>query len=207
MSFRSFRMLTFLIGMAIYNQAIAVEFGPGEAAARFNPPSSGSEPAQGHADFKVLVWYRRADPLATFKYQVYDLRKGEFTPAVDGLDQDRATRNTRRIPPSYATSTSASRKGRPTMLKVGAVIKRELTVAAALSGVILGSPINSGGRPFESLRNSGSEHQPANRLRLERPEFLEPKSNSFPSPHALPPASSVRWRCRAWRASCMSLFL
>ena len=82
MSFRSFRMLTFLIGVFICNPAIAAELGPGEAAARSDPPLSGSAPGYAHADFKVLVWYRRADPLATFKYQVYDLRKGEFTPAV-----------------------------------------------------------------------------------------------------------------------------
>ena len=29
------------------------------------------------------MWYRRADPLVTFNYQVYNLRKGEFTPAVE----------------------------------------------------------------------------------------------------------------------------
>ena len=34
-------------------------------------------------DFKVVVWYRRDRPLETFKYQIYDLRKGEYTPAVD----------------------------------------------------------------------------------------------------------------------------
>ena len=37
----------------------------------------------GSADFRVVVWYRRDQPLETFKYQAYDERRGEYTPAVD----------------------------------------------------------------------------------------------------------------------------
>ncbi|MGZ3415554.1 MAG: hypothetical protein ACXVAT_17180, partial [Isosphaeraceae bacterium] len=43
--------------------------------------------AAGHTDFKVVVWYRRDRPLDTFKYQVYDVRKGQYTPAVDAWIQ------------------------------------------------------------------------------------------------------------------------
>ena len=41
----------------------------------------------GHTDFRVVVWYRRDRPLETFKYQVYDVRKGQYTPAVDAWIQ------------------------------------------------------------------------------------------------------------------------
>ena len=59
--------------------------GPGEAAAR-----SGSRPAGGRADFKVVVWYRRNDSLGTFKYEIYDVRKGEYTAKVDEWVEGRA---------------------------------------------------------------------------------------------------------------------
>jgi hypothetical protein len=66
-------------------------FGPGEAAAR---SQSGHPIVQtvGNADFKVLIWFRRADPLATFKYQVYDVRKGEYTAAVETWVKDVQTK-------------------------------------------------------------------------------------------------------------------
>jgi hypothetical protein len=34
-------------------------------------------------EYKVAFWYRRSDPLNTFRHQVYDLRKGQYTGAVD----------------------------------------------------------------------------------------------------------------------------
>jgi hypothetical protein len=39
-----------------------------------------------------LIWFRRADPLATFKYQVYDVRKGEYTAAVETWVKDVQTK-------------------------------------------------------------------------------------------------------------------
>lgn len=185
MSSRNFQMVTFLIGMGICNQANAAEFGPGEAAARFNPPSSGSEPGHGHADFKVLVWYRRADPLATFKYQVYDLRKGEFTPAVAAWIKT--------VDAEYPTYTAFTREvylnaenGKTDALKVGSVLKRELTVAAALSGVILGSPINNRDRPFESLRSSNASiSRQTGSLPNDR-SFLNTSPAPFPVPMPYP---------------------
>ena len=34
-----------------------------------------------------MIWYRRDRPLETFKYQIYDVRKGQYTPAVDAWVQ------------------------------------------------------------------------------------------------------------------------
>lgn len=38
-------------------------------------------PAQGPPrtpDYKVAIWYKRSDPLGTFKHREYDLRKGQY---------------------------------------------------------------------------------------------------------------------------------
>ena len=59
----------------------AVASGP-QAAPPVQPAATSE-----HADFKVVIWYRRDRPLDTFKYQVYDLRKGQYTPAVDAWVQ------------------------------------------------------------------------------------------------------------------------
>src|SRR5262249_54571446 len=56
--------------------------GPGEAG---RGPRSAVEgrPDLAGIDYVVLIWYRRDDPLGTFQYQSYDVRTGEYTPAVD----------------------------------------------------------------------------------------------------------------------------
>jgi hypothetical protein len=43
------------------------------------PAVAGAQPA----DYKVAFWYRRADPLSSMRHQVYDLRQGQYTAAVD----------------------------------------------------------------------------------------------------------------------------
>ena len=71
-------------------------------------------------------------------------------------------------------------------LKVGSVLKRELTVAAALSGVILGSPINSSGRPFESLRSSSASiNRQTGSVSNDR-SFLNASPVPFPVPMPYP---------------------
>ncbi len=87
-------------------------------------------------DFKVLVWYRRDDPLGTFKCEVYDVRKGEYTTAVDAW-----VRNIETSYPAYLVVVRGvdlkRERGETEKLKVGSVIKRELIVAAGMSGVFL----------------------------------------------------------------------
>ncbi|KAJ3058103.1 hypothetical protein HK102_010691, partial [Quaeritorhiza haematococci] len=41
------------------------------------------EPAAPRADYKVVAWFDLARPIASFQYQVYDVRKGDYTPAVE----------------------------------------------------------------------------------------------------------------------------
>ncbi|MGA7501537.1 MAG: hypothetical protein WBX00_32810 [Isosphaeraceae bacterium] len=94
----------------------------------------------GLTDFKVVVWYRRAQPLDTFKYQVYDLRKGQYTPAVDVWIQLLRTKY-----PGYDVTIRevdlAREQGETESLKVGSVIKHELMAAAALEGIVIGDTV------------------------------------------------------------------
>ena len=177
--------LTLLLGLIACAPGAAAGIGPGEAAARSHPAVPDEGQRIVHADFKVVFWYRRADPLASFNYQVYDVRNGEYTPAVEVWMKN--------VQSKYTAYTAFTRdvdlsveKGQSDSLKVGSVIKRELTVAAALSGVILGSPINSRGRPFESLQNS-----PATGNRQTGPfstdrSFLNASPAPFPVPMPYP---------------------
>jgi hypothetical protein len=121
--------------------------GPGEAAGR---PRAVRRPP-GRADFVVLVWYRRDDPLGTFKYEVYDVRKGEYTAAVADWIREIRTKY-----PAYLVlerPVDLSRQaGATEALKVGSVIHRELLVAAAGSGVFLGEPLKIGPGPSPGPR-------------------------------------------------------
>jgi hypothetical protein len=126
-------MLTF-VSCSAYGEP----FGPGEAAQRSN--------ASHHADYKVLIWYRKTDSLGTFKYEIYDLRKGEYTAKVDDWMND-----VRAKYPAYYVAVRdvdlAHEKGKTELLKVGSVIDRELAAAAGLAGIALG-PGQTDSRPM-----------------------------------------------------------
>lgn len=167
-------LLVFLCSLR--TAAAAAEFGPGETAAR----------AHGvRADFKVLIWYRRADPLATFKYVVYDVRKGEYSPAAQAWLKD--------VQAKYPAYVVLSRdvdldreKGKTDLLKVGAVVQRELMVAAALSGVVIGGPGPIQRGPSFSFQNQTprSSRQPVG-VSNDR-SFLNPAPTPFPVPIPYP---------------------
>ena len=89
------------------------------------------------ADFKVLIWYHKSDALGTFKYQVYDVGKGEYTAKVDDWIKDIQTK----YPAYFVVLRNVDlkrEKGTTEMLKVGTVIQRELIVAASLAGIAWG---------------------------------------------------------------------
>src|SRR5262245_48343103 len=124
-----------LLVLEILGMLGAVKLGPGEAAGR-SRGSQDVQPRTSRADFIVLTWYRRDDALATFQYQVYDVRKGEYTAAVDAWIKDVRTKY-----PGYLvlvrTVDLRNEAGETEALKVGSVVHRELMVAAARSGVVL----------------------------------------------------------------------
>lgn len=113
-------------------------------------PIRGQEPASAtapespadapHADYKVVAWFDRARPIESFQYQVYDVRKGDYTPAVDAWVALMAAKY-----PGYEVAVRdvdlAREKGPTEIRKVGAVVHRELLAAAAAEGVFLdGAP-------------------------------------------------------------------
>src|SRR5271157_5569260 len=116
--------------------ACSTAVAPGPQA---NPPGR-TAATPGHTDFMVVLWYRRDRPLDTFKYQVCDLRKGQYTPAVDAWLQLLRTKY-----PAYDVTIRevdlAREQGETESLKVGSVIKRELLAAAALDGVVIGDTV------------------------------------------------------------------
>ena len=82
-----------------------------------------SLPASG-GEIRILFWFDRARPLDTFKFQAYDLRKQEFTPAVEGWIK--ATRDTSPGYDAYTRDVDLAReRGETENLKIGSVITRE----------------------------------------------------------------------------------
>ncbi len=118
-----------------------LDAGPG-AAGRGRRPIPSARSMLAHADYVVVVWYRLDDPLGTFRYQSYNVQKREYTPAVDAwldfLHQRFPHYEARALPVVLDLEKGATEK-----IKVGSVIRRELLLAAARSGIILGGPIST----------------------------------------------------------------
>jgi hypothetical protein len=127
---------TALIFLALLPASTATA-GPGQAAAHSLLGTAAARFLKA-GDFKVLVWYRKDDSLRTFKYEIYDLRKGEYTPGVDEW-----IKNVRaKFPAYYVKVRDVDLKremGESERFKVGSVVKRELFAAAALAGIVIGS--------------------------------------------------------------------
>jgi hypothetical protein len=150
-------------------------------------------PSSPRADYKVVIWYHQDRPLDTFKYQVYDVRKGEYTPAVDAWIELMRSKH-----PAYLVAVRdvdlSRQKGETESLKVGSVLMRELTAAASLEGIIVGGPIGGGlSRPFSprpgfstppiagqpSLPGIG----PTRSVDLSPPPYTYPVPMPYPRPH------------------------
>jgi len=142
-------------------------------------------------DFKVLVWYRRNDPLGTFKYEVYDVRKGEYTAVVDAW-----VRNIETSYPAYLVVVRGvdlkREQGETERLKVGSVIKRELMVAAGMSGVFPDGGASVGPGPGLGVSRApgpaasmGSLNRPLGSAGLDR-SYLNPMPTPFPVPIPYP---------------------
>jgi hypothetical protein len=75
-------LLSLAAGIASAQQAAAR---PSAKSQRRERPKSGAkpQPKSSRPDYKMVFWYRWDDPLGTYRHQAYDLRKGQYTPAVD----------------------------------------------------------------------------------------------------------------------------
>jgi hypothetical protein len=167
-------------------------FGPGEAARHSVSRGTGQRVAQ-NADFKVLVWYRRSDPLGTFQDQIYDLRKGEYTSKVDEWINDVKTKH----PGYYVVVRDVDlkrEKGETEMLKVGSVIYRELIGAAGAAGITIDSGSRARAGAVFGLRagsqDPGSKPAPGLNRSPGVPgrdrSYLTPGSSMFPIPVPIP---------------------
>lgn len=101
-------------------------------------------------DYKVVFWYRRDRPIETFQYQVYDVRKGEYTRAVDDW-ADMMRKRYRSYEVAVREVDLDREQGPNETRKVGAVIHRELLAAAAEVGVFIG--------PLEATASSGRTYR------------------------------------------------
>ncbi len=147
--------------------------------------------AAGLPDFRVVLWYRRDRPLAPFIYPFYDLRKGQYTPAVNAWVHLMRTKYT-----AYQVVLRdvnlEDEKGETEILKVGAVVKRELMAAAALEGVVIGYGVPGFHLPTITPTNSLSVpariNQPAAPgATVDRSSYLNPPGGtSFPFPMPYP---------------------
>jgi hypothetical protein len=171
---------------ALYRSVPARAQAPSRHAGSFaNPPS--------RIDYKVITWFRRDQPLATFKYQFYDVRNGEYTPAVDTWLELMRTKH-----PAYVVTVRhvdiTREKGQTEMLKVGSVIKRELAAVAGLEGVFVGDGTAAGISRLPAFTPSlGSSTAPKGLFRpgpmgprIDRSLYANPPSSGFPFPVPYP---------------------
>ncbi len=163
----------------------------GKKAAAGTQSSGVAKRSAERPDFKVLVWYRRDDPLGTFKCEVYDVRKGEYTTAVDAW-----VRNIETSYPAYLVVVRGvdlkRERGETEKLKVGSVIKRELIVAAGMSGVFLDGGASLSPRPSLGASRApgpaasvGSLNRPLGAAGIDR-SYLNPLPTPFPVPVPYP---------------------
>jgi hypothetical protein len=133
----------------------------------------------------VLVWYARAHPLDSFQYQVYDVRKGEYTPAVDTWIA--------LVRKEYLAFVLITRdvdlryeRGDTEALKVGSVVTRDLLAAAAIAGVVTNAGRSIG--PGPRARESGlrTPLMPGRGPAGARGIDLNPSRMPFPVPYPYP---------------------
>ncbi len=164
-------------------------FSPDAPGRQASPPGQPTE-AANQTDFKVVVWYSRDRPLETFKYQIYDVRKGEYTPAVDAWLQLMRTNYTSHYV-ALCEVNQADEKGNTEMLKVGAVVKRELVAAAAMEGVVVGYGLPGYKLPTIATTTTipapARISQPATRGPIpDRTSYSNPPGARFPFPVPYP---------------------
>ncbi len=129
------RGLSRTIALSVFSLGLAVS--PCALAGQGAEPVEEKPASPPRVDYKVVVWFRRAQPIDTFQYQVYNLRKKEYTPAVDDWVAMMKKKH-----PGYEVAVRdvdvARETGPNDTRKIGAVVHRELLAAAAVEGVFLG---------------------------------------------------------------------
>lgn len=136
------------------------------------------------ADVRIVFWYDRSRPLDTFRYQVYDLGRGQYTPAVDDwlglLHRDYPAYA------AYARDFDLSRGPEDTRAhRTGAAIVREFLAVGLEHGYDFSGVPPGAGAPPIALRALHA----LPRLRLAPAPNLQPPSFGqapFPIPYPRP---------------------
>jgi hypothetical protein len=124
-----------------------------EAAAQ-DRAAKDAKPAP-HVDLKILFWYDKNHPLESFKHQVYDVRKGEYTPRVDAWPAMVTKQRPQYV--AYVREIDFSRfRGASDNLKTGDAIIAEFLLVAFENDVDLTGPPRSyfGARRAEQGKRS-----------------------------------------------------
>jgi hypothetical protein len=172
------RAVVVMILSAAIADADAAEAGPGEAAGGRKSAGAKATTLAG-ADHVVLIWYRRDQPLETFQYQTYDVRKGEYTPAVDDWIALMQAKHPRYLVLVRKVDLARER-GETDKLRIGSVIHRELLIAAAEAGVFLDAPIQLGPGPFAGQNQASSVNRMPAGPRTDRSFLNSPSTPSIP---------------------------
>ena len=170
-----------LAGIAIIATPRPAAAGPGDAG-RGSRTNSTVGPIPAGAEYMVLVWYRGDDALGTFEHQTYDVRKGEYSETVTDWIRMMRAKYPRYVVRVLPVDLDRER-GATEMLKVGSVIRSELLLAAAQSGVVLGAPMRIGPGPYATQR---SLSRPSIRPGAGGSSHLNPPGASMPFPIPYP---------------------
>jgi hypothetical protein len=106
---------------------------PAAPTSRSRASKTETSGSTGSPDYKILVWFDTRRPLDTFQSQPYDLRRSQYTQAVDDWLKVIKTQY-----PTYKAYTRnvylARESGANDREKVGSAIVRELMVTASYYG-------------------------------------------------------------------------
>jgi hypothetical protein len=161
----------------------SVNAGPGEAGRGHAMARATGRDLRG-VDFVVLIWYREDRPLETFQHQTYDVRKGEYTVAVDDWLMEMREKHPRYVVRVLEVDLDRER-GATEQLRVGSVIHRELLAAAAQSGVMLGAPLRLSPGP-SAVRGQATRASPLAMPGGRDRSFLNSSPPTFPVPMPYP---------------------
>src|SRR5579864_1124329 len=171
-----------------------------------NRPMQGGPNAAGSSAapaFKMVVWFEKKNPVQTFKYELYDVRKGQYTPAVD-----KWLKKVAHDFPDYEVYVREidldKEKGKTEQEKVSSAVGKELMVTAVyfggvpidgIPGSYLPAVRSSSGPGFgfeigaaetrAQIRPLPSMHPSPGSGGLS-PWYLNPPPYSFPNPYPYP---------------------
>lgn len=142
-------------------------------------------------DFKVVIWYHRSDPLETFRHQVYDVRKGEYTAQVDEwLEKIRKEYPHYRAYVKEVSLKRGAEPGSPTDAVASAIVAELMAVAGPTRriGVRLPDQFYVGSTP---AYQSGAPARAARSVPLVpggfgAPGSYAPPAYTFPNPFPYP---------------------